>query len=100
MKHAKKITPAPFHCVEVKPGDSPCPRIKQVLGKRYLSRESPPQLPISGCDKQGQCSCRYEHYSDRRTDLRRAADSGRVQRKTGAGEDRRLGRVDRRSGGL
>jgi len=43
---------------------SPCHAIRKYEGKRLLSNEAP-TLPLPDCD-QSNCSCRFEHFDDRR----------------------------------
>ena len=68
---------SPFHAVEICGGPLACAMAKGCAGHRYLSRESPPVLPLSQCDRPGQCSCRYRHHDDRRAGPRRANENGR-----------------------
>ncbi|MEJ2604445.1 MAG: hypothetical protein P8172_14360 [Gammaproteobacteria bacterium] len=64
-----------FHGVEVIPGASVCcDGAREIAGKRFLTDEAP-ILPLTDCD-QPECSCRYQHYTDRRTDDRRDTDVG------------------------
>jgi hypothetical protein len=44
-------------------------------GQRFLSDEAP-VLPLAGCETPQACRCIYEHFTDRRTVLRRDVDSG------------------------
>ena len=70
--------PAPkrrFHGVEIVPGGSVCCEAASGLaGERFLTDEAP-LLPLADCD-QPDCGCRYQHYTDRRTDDRRDTDVG------------------------
>ncbi len=72
------ILPKPnfeFRGVEVVPdANSCCKAVEAIAGRRLLADEAP-QLPMSGCD-QATCECRFQQYTDRRTDLRRDADAG------------------------
>ena len=51
-----------------------CTSVKALAGRRLLAHEAP-QLPMPGCD-QPSCECRFQQYTDRRTDARRDADLG------------------------
>jgi len=57
--------PSPYHAVTIHPGTTACHQAREMLHKRYLSREAP-QLPLAGCSAQ-RCRCVYQHHSDRRT---------------------------------
>ena len=60
-----------FHAVEIQVPASACEAAKALSGHRYLSRETPPLLPLADCDRRGECQCRYRHHEDRRGDSRR-----------------------------
>jgi hypothetical protein len=62
----------PHHAVVVVPGRHACAAAYALRGRRFLSREAP-VLPLTGCGA-GECSCRYEHHDDRRSNARRARD--------------------------
>jgi hypothetical protein len=65
-----------FHGVAVKPSDAcRCKAVVEIEGKRYLSDEAP-TLPLARCDSPQDCRCVYEHFNDRRTEVRRETDSG------------------------
>jgi hypothetical protein len=64
--------PNPHHAVAVVPGERACPEAQALRGQRFLSREAP-ALPLRGCGTV-KCTCRYEHYEDRRKGGRRARD--------------------------
>lgn len=89
-----KTPESAFHAVAIQCGGTACPGAKRLEGTRYLSRESPPRLPLSSCDRPGTCQCRYRHHMDRRVDARRASDhvwaptgkwSGSVERRQARG---------------
>jgi len=64
-----------FRGVEVIPdANACCKAVGALAGRRLLAGEAP-QLPMPDCD-QATCECRFQQYSDRRTDLRRDADAG------------------------
>ena len=62
------------HAVSIATGPRCCAAARELRGQRFLSREAPP-LPLKACDR-ADCTCRYEHHSDRRKGLRRARDMG------------------------
>jgi len=64
-----------FHGVEVIPGEGCCAAAREISGKRLLSTDAP-RLPLDDCDRLNVCQCRYRHFSDRRTEIRRDADAG------------------------
>jgi len=53
-----------FHSVSISMDASPCHAIRKYAGQRLLSNEAP-ILPLRDCD-QSNCSCRFEHFDDRR----------------------------------
>lgn len=62
-----------FHAVSIVPGPRCCAPARELVGRRFLSREAP-VLPLAGCGND--CTCRYEHHEDRRRNSRRARDLG------------------------
>jgi hypothetical protein len=64
----------PFHAVTIAPGPRACAAALDLQGQRFLSREAP-ALPLRKCES-GSCTCRYEHYDDRRHGPRRAREMG------------------------
>lgn len=84
----------PFHAVSVKADwRRPCGAARELGERRFLPPEAP-ALPLPGCES-ANCTCRYEHHDDRREDLRRAADEGRVEHPY-SGPERRAHRGRRR----
>lgn len=69
---APRKTANPHHAVVVVPGRHACAAACALRDRRFLSREAP-ALPLTGCSA-GQCTCRYQHYDDRRQGVRRARD--------------------------
>ena len=53
-----------FHAVSVCMDPSPCHAVRELAQRRILSGEAP-ILPLPDCD-QPDCSCHFEHFSDRR----------------------------------
>jgi hypothetical protein len=43
--------------------------------QRFLSIDVP-ALPLPACNSPGRCLCKYQHFTDRRTMLRRETDRG------------------------
>lgn len=61
-----------WHAVSIVPGPRACEAAREMRGKRFLSREAPP-LPLKKCDTHS-CTCRYEHFPDRRKGARRTSE--------------------------
>ena len=68
-----------FHAVTVMPCPDACPQARAVQNVRLLSAETPPRLPMAGCDRPERCDCRFRHHDDRRVGPRR-----RVERAMGS----------------
>jgi hypothetical protein len=64
---------ASFHAVAIRPGENGCQASNDASATRHLSNK-PPRLPLDDCDRPGQCSCRYQHFEDRRDMPRRHLD--------------------------
>ncbi len=64
-----------YRGVEVIPDPKACCKAVEALAGRRLLADEAPQLPLPDCDL-ATCECRFQQYSDRRTDLRRDADAG------------------------
>ena len=62
----------PWHAVSIVPGASCCSTARSLAGRRYLSSEPAPTVPLPGCSL-AKCSCHYRHHDDRRSN-RRATD--------------------------
>jgi len=56
----------PWHAVSIVPPPEGCASAKTIAGKRFLSKESPPRVPLAGCTA-ATCTCRYDHHADRRS---------------------------------
>jgi hypothetical protein len=66
----------PWHAVSISPGYmGHCAQVGKLSGKRLLSGEAP-ALPLADCTMKAHCTCRFRHHTDRRSDYRRAGDSG------------------------
>ena len=57
----------PWHAVSIAPGTNCCQASRMLAGRRFLSSETPPTLPLKGCS-QVACTCRYRHHDDRRAE--------------------------------
>lgn len=65
-----------FHGVAIEPTDGhACRAVLALSAQRYLAHEAPP-FPLGDCDDPVSCRCKYRHYSDRRSDVRRETDIG------------------------
>lgn len=52
-----------------------CEAAATIAGKRYLMAEVP-MLPMEGCSRVDACPCKYQKFSDRRQEDRRAMGNG------------------------
>jgi len=89
-RQGKKSAPK-WHAVGVSCTEHACAAARALSQKRFLSRESPPRLPLQDCTHPANCHCHYRHFSDRRDGPRRDAE-------TGASGIRRMPEVNKRSG--
>jgi len=86
-----------YRAVAIWPGDPCCQGARQLSLVRFLCAKAP-RLPLPECD-QLECTCRYQHFSDRRSgvDRRRTEQGilppGMIERRSG--RDRRSGGVTR-----
>jgi hypothetical protein len=55
-----------YHAVSIRPGIFACKAARDLEGRRFLSG-SAPRIPLPGCDA-SDCTCRFAHHADRRTD--------------------------------
>ncbi len=77
----------PYHAVAIECSRSrACRSARSLAGQRFLASDAP-RVPLAGCDSAA-CTCRYQHFEDRRTDVRRAADEHRPEHPY-AGAERR-----------
>jgi hypothetical protein len=65
-----------YHAVAIHCSGGGCQAVQALKARRYLSRQSPPMLPLKDCDNPAGCTCKYVHHDDRRDHLRREADTG------------------------
>jgi hypothetical protein len=56
----------PWHAVSIVPPPEGCATAQTIAGKRYLSKELPPRVPLADCTA-AVCTCRYDHHADRRS---------------------------------
>lgn len=82
-----------FHGIAVQPGANACDAAQEIAGHRFLSEDAP-RLPMDSCTRQPDCRCTYQHFKDRRTEVRREADLGlpvrHVLREQREGRGRRI----------
>lgn len=65
-----------FHGVAVRARDENCcTSVVELGGQRFLSEEAP-LLPLGDCSNPQGCRCVYEHFDERRDNLRRESDVG------------------------
>lgn len=65
-----------FHGVAVRArGDACCEAVDSLGTRRFLSEEAP-LLPLAKCSNPQGCRCVYEHFDERRGNLRRETDIG------------------------
>ena len=65
-----------FHGVAVcARGGVACDAVTKLEGQRFLSEEAP-LLPLADCSDPRACKCVYEHFDERRDQLRRETDVG------------------------
>jgi len=72
------VKPVPnknWRAISVVPGGAACELALQLRGRRFLTRDAP-RLPLTECNRQNECQCKYLHLPDRRGSPRREADSG------------------------
>ena len=65
-KPAQQGKDHPYRAVSIRSYSDRCEAVRAVKGKRFLSAESPPLLPLDGCTS-GDCHCVYVHHVDRRS---------------------------------
>lgn len=55
----------PWHAVAIVPAATCCQAAQEASGRRFLSSDKPPKLPLADCSRET-CACSYRHYADRR----------------------------------
>ena len=65
-----------FHGVAVRARGGDCCEAVEALGSRRFLSEEAPLLPLAECSNPQGCRCVYEHFDERRDNLRREADIG------------------------
>lgn len=83
-----------YRAVLIAPGVDCCLAANFSSGERYLLRDAP-RLPLAGCTKPAECSCKYNKVHDRRDAERRQMGIWETSRWF-AGTEKRTGR-NRRS---
>ncbi len=78
-----------YHAVVIRVGREPCEAVVAHSSERLLSAEAP-LLPLKACDRPERCSCRYQHYEDRRAGPRRGSEIGAPAKKPADQLERRL----------
>ncbi|MFA9419253.1 MAG: hypothetical protein ACERLB_03815 [Gammaproteobacteria bacterium] len=66
-----------FGAVSIKTGPRACSAAKYLRGKRFISSQAP-ALPLSKCDI-SDCKCKYQYYTDRRSEDDRRYPSAIMQ---------------------
>jgi hypothetical protein len=64
-----------WRAVGILPGREACEAALALRGRRFLPA-GVKRLPLPDCTRQDQCTCKYQHYGDRRGAQRRSRDSG------------------------
>jgi len=62
-----------WQAVSKVPGAGACAAVQELRGKRFLTSTAP-RLPLTVCNNQVRCQCKYTRYTDRRGSPRRAED--------------------------
>ena len=65
-----------WRSLRIRPGLIACPRVANLEGQVFLSREAP-ELPLPNCTERD-CHCHYVCLDDRRSGLDRRASLGRL----------------------
>lgn len=88
----RKTPLSQWHAVDVRCAGHACAAALALNEQRFLSRESPPRLPLPGCTQPEDCRCRYQHFDDRRAGSRRDNDAGLSGIRRAPDSNRRSGR--------
>jgi len=64
-----------YRAVSIDVDHSHCDAVTEKLNQRFLSQDAP-LLPLQDCSQPQQCSCKYQHWDDRRQEDRRAVATG------------------------
>ncbi len=54
---------------------SGCAAAAMCRNTKYLSKDAP-RLPLAGCSHPESCQCKYRHFEDRRSGVRRGNEVG------------------------
>ena len=77
----------PYQAVSVRPGLDNCQAVRDLREQRFLASEAP-MLPLDDCTTNGNCTCKYKRWDDRRQEDRRMIDNG-IGSEYFHGEDKR-----------
>ncbi len=89
-------TSARFRGVQVITNPAGCCRAAEAIGGQRFLAHQVPRLPLEDCDS-ADCYCTYQLFDDRRTDSRRASDTGfDLASELHPGENRRVDSSGRR----
>lgn len=77
MRKPSQIAAANFRAVEICSDPGACAAAHANVGRRFLSSDSVPRIPMLECDRKSDCTCRYRHHEDRRAGPRRGVELGR-----------------------
>jgi hypothetical protein len=75
-KTQSKSASGDFSAVEVRCGAGACAAARALQSKRFLTRQSPPMLPLRDCTNPAKCNCKYVRHADRRDGNRRGDETG------------------------
>ena len=96
-KQAAPDEPGAYRSAEIQFQDCACDAVKEMEGKRFLSREVP-LIPLPDCTS-SDCKCTYIRHKDRRdwSKDRRESFISQSSQYTASGNDERREKVDRRA---
>lgn len=85
-----------YPAVKIEPCTNSCQAAMHVSQLTFLTNQAP-KLPLTACDRIGECDCKYRHYSDRRQQEDRRTDSFAMRDMYQQDERRGKKRVGRRA---
>jgi hypothetical protein len=80
-----------FRAVSLAPSLECCAATKGVASRRYLWREAP-RLPLAGCERSSNCTCKFIKHADRRDGDRRLLGCATKQWFMGGERRKHMGR--------
>ena len=80
-----------WHAVTIQMQGTSCAAATLCRSKRFLATQVP-SLPLRDCDRAANCPCKFKHYEDRRSALRRTDDVHRDLRSEFLERNRRAAR--------